>query len=442
MESQGSVEHKVTSKRKKVFAVALVVILVASGAAFVWYEYLRYWTIEDVAEAVTGSVAAPSFKESLVNRTVDVKGTVTDMISYNTTLGRLILVELDDFEDLHVVYWDEVDFGIGDKVVSEVSFERSQFNAETHVYSPQLDFPALCTTMGMESVIYAHSHIRDFCWVPSLEDDTVTVRFEWVGDEVPLGECNCSVRAGVFSWAVEYVAILGGDYGVEIEWADSLLSTIDSGGPIDYDDADGDGNLSTGDSLSLSGLDVPDCESGFLCYMLHIGLGPTSDEFGTGLYYLPMYLPVMKEGVLRNLDNARQYVCLDVTDMPDGFRLEVAYTAYPHLWSDTSAILYGDSNCSDTDYADTIRIDPFAEDLGTGSETTWYSGPLSMGDMTWTVNVTDVEGDGVIGVGDYVVLGSSESDVAGALEYLQFYLMYEPTDASLGNNVVLLDSSD
>ena len=341
-----------------------------------------------------------------------------------------------------LVYWDEVDFEVGDRLVSEVSFEWSQFNSEAHVYSPQLDFPALWCAMSMETINFAQSPIWDIYWEPLLEDDTAIVMLEWVDEEVPLAGCNCSVRAGEFSWAAEYVDMLGDDYGVELEWAESLSSVVDSGGNIDYDDADGDGNLSSGDSILVRGLSVPDCESGLLCYMLHLGLGAMTEGFGTGLYYLPMYLPLMSQGVLRNLDGARYYVCLEAVDMPTGFRLEVEYSAYPHLWSDASAVLSADANCSDLEYTDYVWVDPFAEGLDTGSESTWSSGPVSLETMTWNVSVTDVEGDGTIGVGDYVLLESDESDVASVLEYLDFRLMYEPTDVSLTNQMELIDTSD
>lgn len=411
-------------KRNKVIVVVLVLAIVASGTAALWYGYLRYWSIEDLAAAVSDSPAAPGFKHSLANKTVLVRGTVTGMEICNTTLGTLLTVELDDFEGMNVVYWDEMDINIGDRVTKEVRFEWSQFNSETHVYSPQIDFPALRTALGIEAVMFAFSHMSDIYWTPSLAVDTARLRIEWLREEVPLEDCNCSLRAGVHSFAVEYVEVLGPyNYGVEIDSVESLSSVVDSDGRIGYDDADGDGNLSAGDSIYVRDLDVPTCESAVQCFMLYMGLGTLTENVSWG--YLPLYLPVMERGILRDLDFSCMYAHLDVTSVPRGYRLEVDFSGYPYPWSDVDVMLHCGID-EPIEVFDSETFHPFDEGFGAGSEVTWSSGPVLIAGIVWIVNVTDLDGDGMIGAGDYVTIESDSSDLEDVLGFLKVYILYGP----------------
>lgn len=430
MEVQRTAERKARSKLIRIVAVAVIVVLVVSGVAFVWFEYFRHWTIEDIAESVTGTETDPSFKPSLANRTVTVEGTVTGIESFDTSLGALDLVELDDCIGPRLVYWDGIDFQLGDKIEMEVSFEWSMFNNNTMVLSPQLDFPVLFPVIGMEAVTFTVCFASDIYWTYSMEADVLTAHLEWVRDELPLSEINGSLRAGRSFWAAEYISTMHPEnYGEELETVITLSSAVGSDRLIRYIDADGDGNFSTGDSVVLAGLDVPETDSGVQCYMFVLGMSPTP-EAPKG--YLAMYLPVMNPGLLHVEDSySSHYADFEVQNESDGFTLTACFSLDTTDWSDVSFLLVSDSNCSDFEYQQSVWIDPFIGESASGGVTVWFSGQVTLGDLIWEMNVTDIDGDGIVSLGDRISLVSNNDDVGSALEYLRLDLMYEPTDSSV-----------
>ncbi len=431
-EAQDTAERKTHSKRVKVVAVAVVVVLAVSGVAFVWYEYFRNWTIEDIAESVTGPETYPSFEPSLANTTVTVEGRVTGIESFSTSLGTVRLVELDDCLAPRLVYWGEIDFQVGDKIESDVSFEWSAFNENTMVLSPQLDFPALFPVIGMEITAFSVNLVSDIYWTSSIEDGVVTVELEWVRDEQPLSELNCSLRAGRSFWAGELVDLSRiSTYGEEIEAFGALSSAVGSTGYIRYFDSDVDGNFSTGDSVSFSGLAVPETDSGVQCYVFVLGVDALTEVNGG---YVGMYFPVMRPGVLHIEDSyGSHYADFEVQDEGDGFTLTVCFSTDMVNWSDLSFLMVSDSNSSDLEEPVFTWLDSFIEESATGSETVWSSGRVTLGDLVWEMNVTDMDGDGIVSIGDRVSLVSDEDDLDSALEYLRLELMYEPTDSSVQN---------
>jgi len=431
VEARGTVERKALSKRGTIIvAVVVVGALVVSGVTFVWYEYLRHWTIEDIAESVTGTEENPSFKSSLANRTVTVEGTVTGIESFDTSLGTVHLIELDYLIGPRLVYWDEIDFQVGDEIESEVSFEWSTFNNNTMVLSPQLDFPVLFPVIGMETVISSVGVHSDIYWTYSMEADVLTVHLEWVRDELPLSELNCSLRAGRSFWAAEYVETMKPEnYGDELEALNTLTSAVGSAGPIRYIDADVDGNFSTGDSIVLAGLDAPETDSGVQCYMFVLGVRSSMVAYEM---YLCMYMPIMRPGVLHVEDSYSSiYTDFEVQDESDGFTLTVCFSLDGTDWSNVSFLLVSDSNCSDYETPPSVWIDPFVGESATGSETVWFSGQVTLGDLVWELIVTDIDGDGIVSLGDRISLVSDSDDVDSALEYLHLELTYEPTDSSV-----------
>lgn len=427
MEDQGAVERRGLSKQGKIIAVIVVCALVGSGFAFVWSEYFRHWTMEDIADQVTGTETYPSFKPSLANRTVTVEGTVTDIQSCGTSLGAVHLVELDDCIAPRLVYWGEIDFQVGDEVESEVSFEWSAFNNNTMLLSPQLDFPVLFHILGATQVTLSLRDALDICWTYSMESDVVTVEFEWVRDELPLSELNCSLRVGRAFWAAELVETFKPDsYGEEILTLGDLSSAVGSTGTVRYIDADVDGNLSKGDSVILSGLDVPETNCSIQCYMFLIGVGPTLNVMDG---YLSMYIPLMKAGVLyvNSSPSLTPYADFEVQDEGDGFTLTACFSSGDVEWSEVSYLLSSDSDLSDWESQLFVGIDTFVDGPANGSETTWNSGPVTLGDLVWEMSVTDVDGDGVISLGDRISLVSDSDDVESVLEFLNLVLIYEPT---------------
>ena len=435
---QGVADPKVGSRRKKLIAITIASVLAGSGAILIWNEYYRHWTVEDLAEAVTENPAAPGFKDSLANKTVTVEGIVTKISHMNTTLGGLNLVELDGFVYINLVYWNDVDFVVGDEIEADISFERSCYNGESHVYSPQLDFPALFSTLGMETVTFAVSHVQDMFWTVATDDNVTTIAFEWVGEEMPLSDCNCSLRQGEYSWTMEYIDLMGTtDYGTDITGSASLSTLVSSDGPMAYDDVDGDGNLSVGDTIRLRGLETPEVDSGFKCYLLLLGSPQFLEKSNVG--FLSMYLPMTNRGMLRNMDATRSMAFMGLSDAPDGFLAEVDFAAYPIQWSDT----YADLTCSvGTDMGETefTTIDPFAEGLGQEGVTTWTSGPFDCCGFLWVVNVTDADGDGAVSAGDSIAVVTADADAEASLEYLSLSLTYSPSGTRI-DSVEMIDIS-
>lgn len=429
------------NSKRRLLAVAIAVAIVVAGTALVWNEYLRYWTIEDVAAAVAGNPAAPDFKQSLANKTVTVKGTVTNLTSHQTTLGVLFLVELDGFDMLHLVYWDSVPFDVGDRIKVDVSFEWSCYNEEQHVYSPQVDFPVIAYTLGMATYELAFSSMADVIWSARSENSEIEIEILWIPREVPLSTCNCTLRAGQHSWAIEYIDLMNPDgYGSVIYHADALSTLNSENGLVEYSDNDDDGNFSLGDMITVRGLERPDCSSGVMCYMVELGLDSLTRGIG-GRDCLPIYLPLTEQGVYLPTLDSSHYAFLEVSEIGTGFRIDVLYTLGNVPWPSTSALLSYDLNLTDSTSSDWVHIVPFAESLDGGDESSWSSNPLTLGEMIWAVNVSDVNCDGVLGVGDYVLVWTDKPESIEDIDFLQFSLMYLPTSQEICR-VPLINTSE
>lgn len=429
LDSQGMTEPTTPASKRKFLAVAIAAVLIVSGTAFVWNQYFRYWTIEDIAAAVSGEVSAPDFKHSLANKTVTVKGTVTNITSDPTASGTLHRVELDDFDMLHLVYWDQVPFSVGERVKADVSFEWSCYNEEAHVYSPQLDFPVIFSVLPIATVLFACSTTCDLYWTVASEGDEISLAFDWVGEELPLGESNCSLQAGEHSFTQEYIdASRGWYYGTEIDRIDPISSGSGRSGLINYSDADGDGNLSAGDFITVKGLPRPDSESGVLCYMIRFGWD--FPELADGAH-LGLYLPLTKRGILVPDYSAGNYVRLSEQRIDNGFRMDVDYSLNNTIWPDTGIRLAYDFNCSDYDFPDPLVLTSLAEGTDFGVNATWISGPLTMGTISWTIKIRDANSDGILNIGDCISLLTDQPDSIASIEYLQIHLTYEPNDTEL-----------
>jgi hypothetical protein len=439
IERQQTAKPKAFGSKRKLLTVSISAALVVAGTALVWDQYFRYWTIEDVAAAVSGSPTAPDFKRSLANKTVTVKGAVTNITSSPTTLGILHLVELDDFDGLHLVYWDHIPFAVGDRIRADVSFEWSCYNEEQHVYSPQADFPVIGHALGIATYQMAFSAIANVIWSAQSVDGDIEIEFLWMPFEVPLSDCNCTLRAGLQSWVMEYLDVMDPEgYGRVICQTEALSSLNIGNGLVEYFDNDGDGNFSIGDTVTLRDLECPDCSSGVMCYMVELGLDSLTNGIG-GRDCLPIYLPLMEQGVYLPTLDSSHYAFLEVSEIGIGFRVDVLYTLGNVPWPSTSAILYCDLNLTDSVPSDWVKVLPFAESLDGGNESSWSSNPIMIGEMIWTVNVTDVDCDGILSVGDHVVIWTGQPQLMKDIDFLQFILMSLPTSQEI-DKVSLIDS--
>lgn len=423
--------------RRKLFVLVIAAVLIASGTFVVWNQFLRNWTMDDIAAAVTDNVTAPGFDHSLAGKTVTVKGTVTEIVSNVTTLGTIFFVELDDFVEIRLVYWDQVQFELGDRVKARVSFEWSCYNEESHVYSPQLTFPALGIALGMGTIFYNYSLIRDVFWTPSWKDGDATLTFDWVPERVPLDICNSTLSAGENSWALDYVEALGPTYGIEIDQMSALSLEASASGHICFNDSDGDGNFSTGDSITLKNLTRPDCESGVKCYRLDLYLGPITSEW-SGDGNIKVFIPLLKQGIFLEDPFCNHYAYASVAEESSGFRMSFEFSTENMLWSDLCFTFYFDFNCSDAQNPQYVTVYPNASGLDTGTEASSVV-PVTMGDSSWTINVTDAEGDGILGAGDRMTLWTDQTDGVAAVEYLCLFIVFEPDGTSV-NMLVVVES--
>ena len=422
---------------KKALALVVVAVLVVASSVVVWDRYFRYWTIEDVAKAVSDDPADPYFRHSLANRTVTVEGTVTDIQNFNTSLGELNLVELDGETAPRISYWGPVDFSVGDRILTDISFEWSNWNNDSRVYSPQLDFPVLYPSMGIESVAFAYSMMEGVYWSFSRCDNITTIEFDWVSDPIPLDECNLSLRAGTNSWTNEYIDVLNAtDYGWEIDRVDDISQQDDGDRVAMYGDEDADGCFSTGDTITLKDLEVPDCDSGARSYLVCLESPMLGEDPGRPL---PMYLLMLKRGVLRNMEYAGHFASLDMTEVSSGFRAAVEFSLDDMLWSDTEVRIEYSLDGS-YEFCTPLAIDGQSGHPGDGTEVLYPVGSVTTGDIQWLVNITDVDGDGLVTKGDSVSFWTDRSDLIPALDEMVFRLSYAPT-SSIVDTVVLVQNT-
>src|SRR4030043_365576 len=99
-------------------------------------------------------------------------------------------------------------------------------------------------------------------------------------------------------------------------------------------------------------------------------------------------MPIMRPGVLHVEDSYSSiYTDFEVQDESDGFTLTVCFSLDGTDWSNVSFLLVSDSNCSDYETPPSVWIDPFVGESATGSETVWFSGQVTLGDLVWELIV-------------------------------------------------------
>lgn len=269
-ELSGDVDYKRLGKKIIVIIIAVVLVVSSFGA---WYVVFRHWSIEEIGMKVVGSGSSPGFDPFLAGTSVFVEGRVTQIEMYNSTLGPLTFIELDDFSYIDIVEWKEPSVKIGDILVKEIHFEWSRFNDEVKVYSPQLDFPVFGYTPSNSVVMEAVSCISGMCLVPRNSDFShVTIINIHLskGEAFPLNLFNASLKKGVHSWAGELLDVTRHYVSnPELDFIESLDNGTGSNGNLLFVDANLNGLLDGEDHFEAY-LDRPSEDSAVLTYFLRI----------------------------------------------------------------------------------------------------------------------------------------------------------------------------
>jgi len=413
--------------QKRVLAIVIAIVVVGSAGTVIWYLYYKSWNIEDVAAAIADTPDAPGFRHSLAGRTIVVEGRVTGISSNMINHGLLSFIELDNYGYLHLVVWGDVPYSIGETIRKEVRFEWSECNDETHVYSPQLDFPNLVTLPSMEVVVKETVFVGGYDLYPrALPDGRINISVLWADELLSLNSYNCSLRAGTKSFAGEYIDLMRQqDYGRELDRLQPLESTTGSHGNLTYVDSDIDGLLDRGDWFVLSGLREPSTESGFRTYLLDLSTPVVWDDNTTEYVHISSYVVLNKNGLLRWTNNLTPGLFAGGTISEAEISVSVQYTTDTVPWDQSS--IYVISNASywlvwHLSSENLTGTGPMIEDLGV----------KQLGLLNVRLFVRDAQGNGVIDPGDSLTL-VPESGTLVTTDYYQIMFMYNPVDTSMGS---------
>lgn len=392
-------------RRKTIVIAVAAMVLVASGI-YLWAEYLGPRSMEDIAALVINdpTPASPGFKHGLAGDKITVKGKVTNITTVATTVGNMSKVELDHFDLIHLVFWDEIPYKVGDTIRANVRFEWSVCNDESHVYSPQLDFPTLATLPSVGVVLSAVAAVAGTVVTMAPEGDkTVLVR---VFDQYPalsLAGTGCSVRVGRASFAAEYVDVLGigsenHSYGHELDSIDDLATGASRKGNISFLDSDHDGFLSRNDTFVLMNLTRPAQESGAYTYVLILHLSEPPNGRTVNAFALS-YIVMTSRGPLAISESSSPYVRLGTEVLS---QTEARFTFVSVLgqmsWDQLRIMLSDGINYAYWNAA--------AGDLDNGPMSREDLPSVSLGLLLATCTIYDVAGNGILDEGDYFTIST------------------------------------
>ncbi len=400
-------EKGARTHRRKVIAavVVLMIVLVSIGILAV---LLRPWKITEIAEKVVGPPGAPGFQTDLAGTTVVVAGKVTNITSYETTLGPLTFIELDGFNLLHLVEWKEPTFKVGDTISREVRFEWSQINDQVRVMSPQLDFPGLVTIPSLGGVTAATSCIAGICPIEKNDESSDAAIIEILlrrSEGFPLNLFNATIRKGLESWSVEYIAVIG-QYNVnpEIDFIGSLEDGIGEKGELGFVDANSNGLLDDEDYFKVN-LTRPSENSAVYTYLLMIN---RAEDQGTNLLGGTTYIAMTNRGTLRFLatptsisypfSSGVRMELVTETETPIGITAEIVIS---EMWGPPLPI--PDSNCYLRYGRDEIVCAGLREGLVASSG-------------NFSITFTDVNNDGTVDSGDLFTITGLENHAGHRFE--------------------------
>jgi hypothetical protein len=415
---------------KKIVALFIVAMVLGASSLFIWFEYLRPWTTRDIAKEVINDpvIATPGFDHGLAGKEITVKGRVTNITTYQTTIGNQTFVELDNFAEIRLQIWGEVKYKVGERIKVKVRFEWSMCNDERHVYSPQVDFPNfVLPAIGV--VTDAVSIVSGMVLTPNESADGRVI--VTVFDQFPpvrLADANCSLRAGSTSFAEEYVQLLGRwTYGREINRIANLKNGVGMNSSLRFFDSDLDGNISNGDRFEVSGLARPGTESGVRTYLLTVGLTNVTDLRNSSDIAGTMYMVMTSRGLLRILGPISPYARLSSAMIPDGVAGSVVRVLTPVPWSDVAIMLQDGTNF--------VRWCPSTGELNNGVNSTAYLGNLDIGSLNVSYTVVDVLGNGMLDEGDYFMLNTWLGTSFSPLQNYTVGVVYEPTAEQICRSV-------
>jgi len=415
---------------RKIVALVIVAMVVGASGLFIWYEYFRPWSTKDIAKEVIDDplAATPSFDHSLAGKEITVKGKVTNITTYQTTLGNQTFVELDNFGEIRLQIWGDAKYELGDRIKMKVRFEWSTCNDERHVLSPQVDFPNfVLPSIGV--VIEAVSNVAGMVLITNESADGRVIAT--VFDQSPLirlSDANCSLRAGTTSFAAEYIEVLGAwRYGREIDRIANLTNGIGVNGTVRFFDSDLDNNISGGDRFEISGLARPDTESGVRTYLLMIGLTNATDlRYSSGVAGLT-YIVMTDKGLLRILEPANPYARITSETVADGVRNTFVRVMKPVPWSDVDVMLEDGSNF--------VHWHPTTGELDNGPNSTANLGSLDVGILNVSCTVIDVLGNGMLDEGDCFILNTWLGTSFASSQNYTIGVIYEPMGQEMRRSV-------
>jgi hypothetical protein len=414
---------------KKALAVIVAIILVSSSAFGIWFLYLRHWNIKEVERQVINdpTPAAPGFKHNLAGKSIVVEGKVTNITTKGTSLGDFSLVEIDHDDLMPLVVWGTPGFEVGDRIDMRIHFEWSVCNDESHVYSPQLAFPNFYTIPSMEIVLRAVNFVADGAGLETsqLVNGDVQVSVNFVSNPIPLEDANSSLRGGHFSWAGEYIDILGEpQWRNETDHMATLVQSSGESGIIHFTDANLDGYLDEGDYFILKNLTRPTTESGFKTYVFKIGWPGDPDwNYMTDNGFAMSYLPMISKGLLRYIDTDTPGVRIVRNAIPSGFEFTVVLVdGVPLDWDNVTADLYVLGNWEEW---------PISTANLTGAPGTSMRYPaVTVGSFSVLFNLTDAQGDGLLDEGDKFSFTADGTPFSNE-SYIQASLMSKLNDANM-----------
>lgn len=390
---------------RKVIAVAIVVVLVAAAVGVIWYVCLRHWSIEDVAAQMIfdPDENSPGYKHSLAGKSVTVEGRVTGFSNISSNLGPMTLVEVDDFDEIKLLYWEQVSFVLGDRIEKKVSFEWSTFNDETHVYSPDLSFPVF-GMYAMEWVIYGVYFTQTFGGTVEISNQGADVKtmVTFLREPIPLDCVNCTLRSGSGSFLGEYLDLMGRYMRNNVTDRIASLQTPTSvNGTVEFSDSNSDSYLDNGDYFVFKNITRPEERSGLRTYLMTLEWWgePADDEEDN---QASIYYWVTCDGaVLFSADTPMARLHRSSDGLAE--RVTFDFIDRPLTWDDVVILLVSDSIIPSNGH-----WYPEATDLtGTAPRTMVYPSQ-AVGSTNVVLTCTDVQGDGIIQEGDFFTFDAAD----------------------------------
>jgi hypothetical protein len=413
----------------KVVVIIVVAIVLGSAGLFVWFEYLRHWSMKDIIEEVIDDpyVGTPGFSHNLAGRKIIVDGEVTNITTRQSTQGPLSLIELDHFEEMHLVVWGAVPYAVGNMISADVMFEWSVCNEERHVLSPQLDFPNIATLPAIAVVVDATTCVAGAVLIGSATPGGgVSLNVFDVYPPIHLHDLTCALRSGKSSFVNEYIDVMGLSaqeisYGRGLEVYGDLYEAANSTGMVRFNDSDNDGFLSRNDSFAITNLPRPEPESGFLTYALVMKLkNQSSTDEGPAI---ASYFVMTSKGLLRFTDGLSPYARMSTEKTSTGAESTIVRISEEIQWNDVRIML--------TDGMNSLYWEPSTGDLDNEPGVVEELESETLGTILVQCAVTDLAGNGLMDEGDFFTVSTWGGTSFSTATNYTLVVLYEPMSTSM-----------